>query len=210
MNQNTFNLVRNDLYASFGHKCESAVIDTILDGVIAEHTSTARISDFLSILVARDAAEQIEDHLWMHGQVGTPRIRILFASRDSAPRAMLAAGLARELSDNAVVATVAKTHPENRQDSLVEWVIDERGLDTTARLDTVAERTLEAADLVVYLGVDETIDLPGRSYVQWDIAATSGMNLEQVRELADDLQQRIAMLLTEHNIAVETRSPQLA
>ena len=197
MNEKAFRPVRNDLYARFGHRADSAVIDAILDDVIAEHAATARIPDFMPLLVHREAAQRIEEHVWSHGSVGAPRKRILFASRTNAARAVLAAALARRISDNAVVATVAATHPENRRDALIEWVMDERGL----RADSVSHgggraRTVAAADVVVYLDGEEPADLPGRSFIRWDVPQTDGMNVEQVRVFADDLEARVAGLLT--------------
>ncbi|GAB3695709.1 three-helix bundle dimerization domain-containing protein [Corynebacterium nasicanis] len=203
MNSTTFRSVRKDLYSRFGHRADSAIIDEILDTVIAEHTATARIADFLPVLVHREAAGRIEDHLWTHGDVGTPRPRILFASRSNAARAVLAAALARRLSDNAIVATVAGAHPENREDALIEWVMDERGL-TTAKFKTERRRTLAAADVVVYLDAAEPHDLPGRSYVQWDVPATDGMGIEHIRTFADTMETRVAELLTALNIPVRS------
>lgn len=206
MNATTFRTVRKDLYTRFGHRADSAVIDEILDIVIAEHTATARISDFLPVLVHREAAGRIEEHLWTHGDVGTPRKRILFASRTNAARAVLAAALARRVSDNAIVATVAATHPENREDALIEWVMDERGLAADgAKYKTERRRTLAAADVVVYLDAEEPHDLPGRTFVQWDVPATDGMDIEGIRTFADDMEARVAGLLTRLDIPVRSR-----
>ncbi|RNE49996.1 three-helix bundle dimerization domain-containing protein [Corynebacterium alimapuense] len=202
-----FRTVRSDLYNRYGHICDSQIIDDIVDTVVDEHTATAKVTNFLSVLVAREAAERIEDHIWTHGDVGDRRKRILFVSRGNAAWASLAAGLARQLSGNAVVATVAGTHPENREDTLVEWVMDERGLDTSAQLDFGRQRTLDAADIVVYLGIDETPDLAGRRYVQWDISAADGMDLSQARVTADDLADHVSILLSELGVPVQTRSP---
>lgn len=215
MNNINFRPVRKDLYTRFGHRAEVAVIDAILDEVIAGHTATARIPDFLPVLVHREAATRIEEHLWTHGAVGTPRRRILFASRTNAPRAVLAAAIARRISDNAIVATVAGTHPENRDDALIEWVMDERGLAADgAKYKTERRRTVAAADVVVYLDGGETHDLPGRTYVQWDVPATDGMNVAEIRAFADDLEARVAALLTDLGIPVrpldEVRAGELA
>lgn len=209
MTVNAFRSVRHDLYTRFGHRADSTMIDIILDEVISEHTAAANVTDFLSIFIYREAAEKIQDHLWTHGNIGTPRKRILFASRTNAARAVLAAALARRISDNAVVATVAKTHPENRRDALIEWVMDERGLRAEPVIyDGDTERTVAAADIVVYLDDQEPHDLPGRSFVQWDVPATDGMSVEQIRRFAADMEGRVAGLLTELDIPFVPQSAQ--
>ncbi len=205
MNNINFRPVRKDLHTRFGHRAEATVIDAVLDEVIAEHTGTARIPDFLPVLVHREAASRIEEHLWTHGTVGTPRKRILFASRTNAPRAVLAAAIARRISDDAIVATVAATHPENRDDALIEWVMDERGLAADgAKYKTERRRTLAAADIVVYLDAAESHDLPGRTFVQWDVPAADGMNVAEIRVFADELEARVAGLLTDLGIPVRS------
>jgi len=202
MNNINFRPVRKELYTRFGHRLEATVIDAILDEVIAEHAETARIPNFLPVLVHREAASRIEDHLWTHGTVGTPRKRILFASRTNSQRAVLAAAMARRLSDNSIVATVASTHPENRDDALIEWVMDERGLAADgAKYKTERRRTVAAADVVVYMDSEEPHDLPGRTFVQWEVPSTDGMNVEQVRVIADHIEARVAHLLATLDIA---------
>ena len=205
MNTTTFRTVRKDLYTRFGHLADSTVIDEILDEVIDNHTATARIADFLPVLVHREAAGRIEDHLWTHGDVGTPRKRILFASRTNAARAVLAASLARRMSDHGVVATIADTHPENREDALIEWVMDERGLAADGAKYRTDLRTLSSADIVVYLDAEEPHDLPGRTFVQWDVPATDGMGVEGIRTFADDMEARVVGLLTRLDIPVRSR-----
>ena len=124
MNNINFRPVRKDLYTRFGHRATTTIIDAILDEVIEQHTATARVPDFLPVLVHREAAERIEEHLWTHGSTGTPRKRILFASRTNAPRAVLAAAIARHISDNAIVATVASwppTAPSTRPSAAAPW-----------------------------------------------------------------------------------------
>lgn len=198
-----FDSVRQDLYGRFGHVCSAETIDSILDGVIADHTSTARISDFLSVLVFREAAELIQDHIWASGDIGSPRKRILFVSGRNAGRSKYAVAVARHLSDNGVVATAAATHPENGVDYKVEWVIDERGLLLPEKnVPDTSPRTVNAADVIVLMGADETPTAPGRRHVHWDIADTSGKSLDEVREICDDIGVAVADLLAEMNVPV--------
>lgn len=204
---NKFDTVRQDLYRRFGHVCESQTIDAILDGVIADHTAKAKVLDFLPVLVARDAAEQIQDHIWSSGDIGTPRKRILFVSERNAGRSKFAVAIARHLSDNGVVATSAGTHPENGIDHKVEWVLDERGLNVPEKtLHDSDERTVNAADVIVMMGVEETPTAPGMRYVHWNIDDPSGRSLEEVRDLCDEIEMSVFNLLIEMGVPMTART----
>ena len=108
------------------------------------------------------------------------------------------------MSDHGVVATIADTHPENREDALIEWVMDERGLAADGAKYRTDLRTLSSADIVVYLDAEEPHDLAGRTYVQWAAPTTDGMGIEQIRTFADDMETRVADLLTELGVPVRT------
>lgn len=203
----TFDTVRQDLYGRYGHVCDTVTIDSILDDVVADHASTARITDFLSILVAREAAERIRLHTWLAGNISTPAKRILFVSERDNGRAKFAVAMARHLSDNGVVATAVGTHPENDSDAKVDWVLDERGLRVPAKsLGDGQPRTVNAADVVVLLGGEATPSGAGKRHVHWDIADPAEMTLEQTRELCDDIEMRVFHLLIEMNIPMSART----
>lgn len=207
---NKFNNVRQDLHNRFGHACADEVIDAIVDDVIAEHSASARVTDFLPVLVARDAAERITERLRSDGVTPAPRKRILFVSRGNGSRAKLAASLARRLSDEGVVATAAATHPENASDPRIVQIREERDLpqvNVTGRAGT--GRTLDAPDVVVYMDDSEDHDLPGLRQVQWDTPNPSGMSMEQIRELADDVELRVVALLDTLGVPVVSRRESL-
>lgn len=203
----TFDTVRQDLYGRYGHVCDTETIDSILDDVVADHTSTARITDFLSVLVAREAAERIRLHTWLAGNISTPAKRILFVSERDNGRAKFAVATARHLSDNGVVATAVGTHPENAGDVKIDWVLDERGLSVPEKsLCEGQSRTVNAADVVVLMGVDEAPSGAGKRYIHWDIADPAEMTLDQTRNLCDDIEMQVFNLLIEMNIPMSART----
>lgn len=202
----TFDTVRQDLYGRFGHVCDAETIDSILDEVIADHAATARIPDFVSILVAREAAERIQLHTWVAGNISSPAKRILFVSERDNGRSKFAVAIARHLSDNGVVATSAGTHPENGTDYKIDWVLDERGLSAPEKsLQASQPRTVNAADVVVLMGVEGTPAQAGKRYIHWDIEDSSEMTLEQAREVCDDIEMRVFNLLIELNVPMSAR-----
>ncbi|MGP6175248.1 three-helix bundle dimerization domain-containing protein [Corynebacterium sp. A21] len=204
---NKFDNVRLDLYRRFGHVCDSQTIDTILDGVIAERTATAKITTYLPVFVFRDAAELIQDHIWASGDIGTPRKRIHFVSGANPGQSIFAAAIARHLSDNGVVATAEAGHPENDADLKVEWILSERELDAPRpRLAEVDARVLDAADAIVLMGAEDTPDFAGRRYVRWDFSHDPAANLAQVRTLCDEIEMQVFNLLVEMGVPMTART----
>ncbi|QGU08542.1 hypothetical protein COCCU_13215 [Corynebacterium occultum] len=208
-----FETVRQDLYRRYGHACAPTAIDSILEGVIAEHTSTAKIPNFLAVFIARDAAELIEDHIWASGRIGTPRKRIHFSSAGSPSQAAFAAAAALKLSDQGVIATADAVHPENPADLKLEWVLDERGLEAPQRrLPAKGERALEVAEVVVLMGAEDAPDFPGRRHVRWDLQDDLDVSLEDIRDLCDDIEMKVFDLLLEMGIPLSAHAtrPMLA
>lgn len=215
---NAFATVRRDLYRSYGHVCDARIIDSVLEGVIAEHSAHAAITTYLPVLVAREAAELIEDHIWASGDIGTPRQRIIFISEDNASRARFAAAVARRLSDNGVVAEVAAVHPEidSEADARLEWVLDERGLNAPARTVRLTDfRAVEAADVVVMMGGTGRPVIPGRRVLHWDTtlieedtesAAGAAEGLNRVRGLCDEIEMQVFHLLIGMGVPVTART----
>lgn len=175
--------IRKDLYARFAYKLPTTTIDQVLDAAVDTHSRSAKVQDFVPVLAGRDAYAELTAY-------AAPALRIEFVSRENQTLARAAAAIARQLTQQRVVASVAPAHPENSTDEKLEWVMNERGLVPPADMPQVA-RTAQAADLVVYLGKNEDRDRKGRRHEVWDVSNTHGMSLDDVRELVDDLTARV-------------------
>ncbi|WIM67514.1 hypothetical protein QP027_10495 [Corynebacterium breve] len=186
------NTIRKDLYTRFAHAIDTDVIDGVLDAALDEHNENARVKEFVPVLAARDARNELTLY-------AAPALHIEFASRSNRTLARAAAAIARQLSGRRVNATVAPAHPENCLDEKIEWVMDERSLSAPAG-ERAERRTLRTPDVVVYLGADEAEDRAARRAEFWNVPSADGMSVEQVRELLDDLTARIQSMLEENNI----------
>ena len=77
---------------------------------------------------------------------------------------------------------------------------DEIGYDLSGRVPRQLEPAADAAwaDVVVTMGCGDVCPvLPGKSYVDWGLDDPAWMSLEQVRELRDEIEQRVAALARE-------------
>ena len=85
----------------------------------------------------------------------------------------------------------AHLHPE------VVEAMRELGYDLSGRVPRQLQPDVDAAwaDVVVTMGCGDVCPvLPDTSYVDWGLDDPAGMSLEQVRELRDEIEQRVADL----------------
>ena len=88
----------------------------------------------------------------------------------------------------------AQLHPE------VVEAMREIGYDLTGRTPRQLEPEADAAwaDVVVTMGCGDVCPvLPGTSYVDWALEDPAWMSIEQIRELRDEIEQRVAELARE-------------
>jgi protein-tyrosine-phosphatase len=69
----------------------------------------------------------------------------------------------------------------------------------------------ERADVVVTMGCgDECPYVPGRRYVDWDLADPKGRPIEEVRATQDDIARRVRELVDELDAPASTPPPEHA
>jgi arsenate reductase len=106
-----------------------------------------------------------------------------------------AAGRHRALSAGTTPAE--RVHPE------VVEVMGELGIDVADRVPRALTGALaEQADVVVTMGCgDECPYIPGKRYVDWDLADPAGRPLDEVRSTRDDIARRVGALVAELDAA---------
>ncbi|MDQ3777382.1 MAG: heat-shock protein HtpX [Actinomycetota bacterium] len=93
----------------------------------------------------------------------------------------------------------AGTNPAERVHPEVVTVMRELDVDLSRssprRLD---DGDADAADVVVTMGCGDACPvLPGKHYVDWDLEDPAGKPLEHVRRIRDEIERRVAELLSE-------------
>jgi arsenate reductase (thioredoxin) len=125
---------------------------------------------------------------------------VLFACVHNAGRSQMAAAFFSALADPAkAVAISAGTQPGERVHPEVVEVMRELGVDLSDRVPRALTRDLaERADVVVTMGCgDECPFIPGKRYVDWELADPAGRPLEEVRATRDDIARRVEDLVAQ-------------
>jgi arsenate reductase len=127
----------------------------------------------------------------------------LFVCLQNAGRSQMSAALFERAAAGRHRALSAGTTPAERVHPEVVEVMRELGIDLADRVPRGLTRELaERADVVVTMGCgDECPYIPGRRYVDWDLADPHGRPLEDVRATRDEIAARVERLVAELDAA---------
>ncbi|MDX6670784.1 MAG: hypothetical protein QOI91_1147 [Solirubrobacteraceae bacterium] len=124
---------------------------------------------------------------------------VLFVCLHNAGRSQMSQALFERAAEGRHEAASAGTTPGERVHPEVVEAMDELGIDLRDRVPRALTTDLaEWADVVVTMGCgDECPYIPGRRYVDWDLADPAGRPLAEVRATRDDIAGRVYALLRE-------------
>ncbi len=93
----------------------------------------------------------------------------------------------------------AGTKPATRVHPEVVTAMRELGIDLADRRPRMLTAELAGgADVIVTMGCGEECPyIPGKRYIDWDLADPKGQTLDEVRAIRDDIARRVAALASE-------------
>jgi arsenate reductase len=120
-------------------------------------------------------------------------MKALFVCVENAGRSQIAQALYERRGGE---ARSAGSKPAGEVHGAVVEALEEIGIDVSGRTPRALEREdVEWADLVVTMGCGDACPvLPGKEYVDWNLPDPAGLCLEEVRELREVIEQRVASL----------------
>ena len=123
----------------------------------------------------------------------------LFVCLHNAGRSQMSQALFERAAEGRHRALSAGTTPAKRVHPEVVEVMRELGIELADREPKLLTRELaEQADVVVTMGCgDECPYIPGKRYVDWDLPDPSGLPLEEVRAIRDEIAARVQALVEE-------------
>jgi arsenate reductase (thioredoxin) len=124
---------------------------------------------------------------------------VLFVCLHNAGRSQMSEALFERAARGRHSAASAGTRPAERVHPEVVEAMRELDIDLAGRTPRGLDRELAAqADVVVTMGCgDECPYIPGKRYIDWDLQDPSGLSLEQVREIRDEIARRVDDLVRE-------------
>jgi arsenate reductase len=124
---------------------------------------------------------------------------VLFVCVHNAGRSQMAAGLLAQKAGDRVRVSSAGSTPADEVNPAVVRAMAEVGVDLSRefpkRLTTDA---VQAADVVITMGCGDACPIfPGRRYLDWELPDPSGLSVDDVRPIRDEIDRRVSALLAE-------------
>ena len=123
----------------------------------------------------------------------------MFVCLHNAGRSQMSEALFNEAAGGRHEAESAGTTPAERVHPQVVEVMREKGVDLEERRPRRLDRAAaERADVVVTIGCgDECPYIPGKRYIDWNLADPKDKSAEDVRTVRDDIETRVRALVRE-------------
>lgn len=123
----------------------------------------------------------------------------LFVCLQNAGRSQMSQALFERAAEGRHNARSAGTTPADRVHPEVVTTMAEIGIDFVHRVPhRLTEEDARWADVVVTMGCGEECPyIPGRRYIDWDLADPSGRPVEEVRATREDIARRVRELVAE-------------
>jgi protein-tyrosine-phosphatase len=187
-----------ELVAEFAGVFSAQTVEQIVEDSYAR-LLPASIEGFLPLLAQRFARERLRAA--SRALPGREALRplVLFVCTANSGRSQMAAALLAQRSAGAVEVASAGTQPGDHVQDEVATVLAEAGVSTSELFPKpLTDEVVSGADVVVTMGCGDSCPvLPGRRYVDWDVADPAGADLDVVRRVRDDIDAHISSLLDE-------------
>lgn len=124
--------------------------------------------------------------------------KVLFVCVHNAGRSQMAAGFMRELAPTVEVFS-AGSEPRDAINPVAVAAMSEVGIDiSTQQPKLMTTESVQAADVVITMGCGDTCPIfPGKRYEDWVLDDPAGEDIEFVRRVRDDIQERVEQLIAE-------------
>ena len=163
----------------------------------------ARFSDFVPVLSYRFARERLKALAQAEGIVTKEQPEVLFVCVHNAGRSQMAAGLVRLRSEGRIHVRSAGSDPADTINPAVIEAMAEIGVDMSEEFPKpLTDEVVRAADVVITMGCGDACPIyPGKRYEDWALEDPAGQDLDTVRQIRDDLDGRIRVLVGELDVA---------
>jgi protein-tyrosine-phosphatase len=159
----------------------------------------AKINVFVPVLAHRFARERLKALAQAEGIVNKDQPEVLFVCVHNAGRSQMAAGLLKLRSEGRINVRSAGSSPEGEINPNAIVALEELDVDMSEAFPKpLTDEVVRAADVVITMGCGDACPIyPGKKYEDWVLDDPAGQDLETVRRIRDEIDQRVQKLIAE-------------
>jgi arsenate reductase (thioredoxin) len=164
-----------------------------------EALSGARVKDYVPLFVHRFARERLRALGQVEGTIAKDVPEVLFVCVQNAGRSQMAAALLDHYAEGRVHVRSAGSAPADQINPNVVAAMSELGVDISKEFPKpMTDEVVKAADAVVTMGCGDACPIyPGKRYEDWEVDDPAEADLDGVRRIRDDIDERVRRLLSD-------------
>ena len=119
--------------------------------------------------------------------------RVLFVCKQNAGRSQMSEALFQRIANGRHESRSAGTRPAEQVHPVVVDAMREVGIDLSQRRpQALSDDLAQWADVVITMGCgDECPYIPGKRYIDWELADPAGEPLDEVRKTREEIDRRV-------------------
>jgi arsenate reductase (thioredoxin) len=124
---------------------------------------------------------------------------VLFVCVHNAGRSQMAAALLELRSQGRITVRSAGSAPADEINPNAVAALEELGIDMAQEFPKpLTDEAVHAADVVITMGCGDACPIsPGKRYEDWELDDPAGQDLETVRRIRDEIDQRVKALMAD-------------
>lgn len=179
-------------------------IERFLHSSYDQFANRASVANFLPLLAERFARQRLRALAKVEGKSNDGKLTVLFLCTHNAGRSQMAMGFFTHLAGDAAVAWSGGSEPGNEVNPAAVAAMAERGIDIAREYPKPwTDEIVQAADVVITMGCGDACPIfPGRRYEEWILDDPAGQDVDAVRPIRDDIEERVRRLLADLEVPV--------
>ncbi|MDR6505756.1 arsenate reductase ArsC [Arthrobacter oryzae] len=175
-------------------------VETVERYVFESYTAlarTAKITTYLPATTEHFASDRLNALAKSKGAIASEMPEVLFVCVQNAGRSQMAAALLTVEAKGRIHVRSAGSLPAAELDTAVVTVMSEMGLDLSQNYPKpLTDDVVRASDVVITMGCGDSCPIyPGKRYEDWDLPDPADQPLEKVREIRDQIHDRVKTLV---------------
>lgn len=164
----------------------------------------AKVAAFVPLFVERFTRQRLRALARVEGKSTDTRPMVVFLCVQNAGRSQMAAGWLQHLANDAVEVYSGGSDPASEVNPSAVAAMAEVGIDISNEFPKPwTDEVVQAANMVVTMGCGDSCPIfPGTRYLDWEVGDPAGLPIEQVRQIRDDIGQRVRGIMGDLDVEI--------